>query len=156
MRGDEWFMQEAVREAQKAFQEGEVPIGAVMVYQNRIIGRGYNRVEALRDPTAHAEMIAITAASSYLKNWRLEETSLYVTLEPCLMCTGALLSTRVSEVIFALEDTQLGGCIFLLQKMDGFPIHPKPRLRKGPLGEEAKDLLQSFFQELRKENGKKH
>ena len=98
------FMFAALQEAEVAAEEGEVPIGAIIIYKNRIIGRGYNQVEKLKDPTAHAEMIAITAAANYLNSWRLNDCELYVTLEPCIMCTGALLVSRVKSIYFSIFD----------------------------------------------------
>ena len=94
------FMYAALQEAERGFDINEVPVGAVVVYKNKIIGRGYNQVEMLKDPTAHAEMIAITAAANFLNNWRLNECDVYVTMEPCVMCTGALISARVIIYIF--------------------------------------------------------
>ena len=102
------FMYAALQEAQKALEEKEVPVGAVVVKDNKIIGRGYNQVERLRDATAHAEMIALTSASNYLKDWRLSGCSIFVTLEPCIMCTGALLSSRIDELYFAVDDPKFG------------------------------------------------
>jgi tRNA(adenine34) deaminase len=104
------FMYAALQEAERAFEEDEVPVGAVVVHKNKIIGRGYNQVEKLKDTTAHAEMIAITAASNHLKSWRLNECAIYVSLEPCIMCTGALLSSRINELYFAASDLKFGAC----------------------------------------------
>jgi tRNA(adenine34) deaminase len=104
------FMYAALQEAERAFEEDEVPVGAVVVHKNRIIGRGYNQVEKLNDATAHAEMIALTSASNNLKNWRLNECSIYVTLEPCIMCAGALLSSRIDNLYYAASDTKFGAC----------------------------------------------
>jgi len=104
------FMFAALQEAEKALEENEVPIGAVVVKDNRIIGRGYNQVERLKDATAHAEMIALTAAANHISNWRLSECSIYVTLEPCIMCTGALLASRIKELYFSIFDSKSGAC----------------------------------------------
>ncbi|MEO0074784.1 MAG: tRNA adenosine(34) deaminase TadA, partial [candidate division WOR-3 bacterium] len=105
-----YWMQEALLEAQKAFAADEVPVGAVVVYENKIIGRGYNQTETLHDPTAHAEIIALSAAANYLKSWRLSNTSVYITLEPCVMCTGALILARIKRLIFGAYDTKFGAC----------------------------------------------
>src|SRR5690606_33292481 len=104
------FMYAALQEAEKAFEEDEVPVGAVVVHNNRIIGRGYNQIEKLKDATAHAEMIAITSASNNLQNWRLNECSIYVTLEPCVMCTGALLASRIKQLYYGASDIKFGAC----------------------------------------------
>src|SRR3990172_12342555 len=95
------YMKAALKEAVKAFDKDEVPVGAIVVHNNQVIGKGYNQTETLKDPTAHAEMIAITAAANHLGNWRLNECSIYVTLEPCVMCTGALLASRIKELFFS-------------------------------------------------------
>ena len=107
-RDPEFFMRAAYQEALKALDEGEVPIGAVIVKGNAIIGRGYNRIEQLSDATAHAEIIAITAATSSLATWRLDGCTIYVTLEPCIMCLGALLQSRMGGIVYAAADPRLG------------------------------------------------
>ena len=104
------FMYAALQEAEKALDANDVPVGAVVVKDNKIIGRGYNQVELLNDATAHAEMIALTSASNHLKDWRLNGCSIFVTVEPCIMCTGALLSSRISELYFAVNDPKFGAC----------------------------------------------
>ena len=100
----------ALQEAEKALEENEIPVGAVVVKDNKIIGRGYNQVERLKDATAHAEMIALTAAANNIGNWRLNNCSIYVTLEPCIMCTGAMLASRIEELYFAAFDQKFGAC----------------------------------------------
>ncbi len=104
------FMYAALKEAETALMENEVPVGAVVVYNNAIIGKGYNQVEKLKDATAHAEMIAITSAANHLGNWRLNDCDLYVTLEPCIMCTGAALSSRLRSIYFSSFDPKFGAC----------------------------------------------
>lgn len=146
---DKKFMREAIKEAQLAFEEGEVPVGAVVVYENKIIGRGHNRTEALQDPTAHAEIIAITAAASYLKNWRLEGAKLYVTLEPCIMCAGAAILARLEEIIFALPDPKFGGCVSLYRIPKDARLNHRVNVRQGPFSEEVKSLMQKFFRKKR-------
>jgi len=143
-------MREALAEAQRAMEEGEVPVGAVVVYEGRIIGRGHNMTETLKDPTAHAEIIAITAAANYLKNWRLEGAKLYVTLEPCIMCAGASVLARIEEIIFALPDPKFGGCVSLYRIPEDTRLNHRITVRQGPLSEEVKNLMQNFFREKRK------
>ena len=106
---DERYMYHALQEAWKAFDQKEVPVGAVIVFQDRIIGKGYNQVETLQDATAHAEMLAIGSAASFLSNWRLEECVLYTTIEPCLMCAGATILSRVKRVVWGAPDHRHGG-----------------------------------------------
>ncbi|MBX2985585.1 MAG: nucleoside deaminase [Bacteroidia bacterium] len=110
---DEYFMEIALKEAQKAFDDDEVPIGAVIVHENKIIGKGYNQTEKLKDITAHAEMIAITAASGYIGSKYLEECTMYVTLEPCVMCMGALKASRITKVVFGASEPKTGFSVFL-------------------------------------------
>jgi len=143
------WMLEAIREAEKAYQEGEVPVGAVVVYKDRIVGRGHNRVEALQDATAHAEILAITAASNTLSSWRLDQSDLYVTLEPCIMCAGAILNARIRRVIYGAPDPQVGACGSV------FNLVQDPRSRRhvdivpGILAERCSNLIESFFRQKR-------
>ena len=109
MTQHEQWMKQALREAEKAFEQDEVPVGAVVVYENRVIGRGCNQMERLQDPTAHAEMIALTQAAGTLGDWRLNETTLYVTKEPCFMCAGALVLSRVKHLVYGVHDQRNGG-----------------------------------------------
>lgn len=139
------FMYAALQEAEKAFEDKEVPVGAVVVHNNRIIGRGYNQVERLKDATAHAEMIAITSASNSIGNWRLNECSIYVTLEPCIMCTGALLSARMNELYYAASDTKFGACGSIYNLAEEFKTNHKIRVYSGLLSKESEDLLKRFF-----------
>ncbi|MCL2182467.1 MAG: nucleoside deaminase [Chitinispirillia bacterium] len=146
----EYFMGAALREALKAFDEGEVPVGAVIEKDGGIIGRGYNRIEALGDATAHAEIVAITAASAHVGDWRLNGCTLYVTLEPCLMCLGAILQSRVSAVVYGAKDPRLGG-------VDTFNYRPEaeksyrafPQITSGIMEDESRGLLKAFFKKLR-------
>lgn len=141
---DDYFMREALKEAQKAFDAGEVPVGAVVVCQNRIIGRAHNQTEKLTDATAHAEMLAITAASNYLGSKYLSECVLFVTLEPCTMCAGALHWVQLMKLVFGASDVQRG---YSLSKS---PIlHPKTEVVKGVKSEECADLVNSFFRRIR-------
>lgn len=152
---DEKFMLEALKQAWKAYQNGEVPVGAVLVHQGRVIAKGYNQVEVLRDATAHAEMICITAGESVMENWRLGETSLYCTIEPCSMCAGAMLLSRVPTLIWGAPDLRHGAngsWVDLLSKPH--PTHTV-EIRKGVLENPCRDLMRNFFQEQRKRKVKR-
>ena len=142
-------MYAALQEAENALIENEVPVGAVVIRDNKIIGRGYNQVERLNDATAHAEMIAITAAANHLGNWRLEECSLYVTLEPCIMCTGAMLASRISELYFAARDTKFGACGSLHNLAEDGKTNHKIKVYSGICTEESQRLLSQFFASVR-------
>lgn len=138
-------MNEALKQAQYAFDEGEIPVGAVIVSNNRIIARAYNQTEKLNDVTAHAEMLAITSAANTLGAKYLIDCKLYVTLEPCLMCAGALFWSQISEIHFAASDPKRG---FRNKQAD--VLHPKTKWAEGTLAAESESLLQTFFQKLRK------
>jgi tRNA(adenine34) deaminase len=142
---DEYFMNEALKEAQKAYEADEVPVGAVIVYDNKIIARAHNLTERLNDVTAHAEMQAITSAANYIGGKYLNECVLYVTLEPCPMCAGALGWSQISKVVYAASDDKKG-----FSKIDHQLLHPKTRLFNGVLQEPCSDLLKKFFKEKRK------
>ena len=146
------FMFAALQEAEKAFEEKEVPVGAVVVKKNRIIGRGYNQVEKLKDATAHAEMIALTASANHLGNWRLNECSIYVTLEPCIMCTGAMLSSRINELFFSTFDPKFGACGSVYNLAEDGKTNHKIKVYSGIYAEESKKLLQDFFFKKKNEN----
>ncbi|CAG4988162.1 tRNA-specific adenosine deaminase [Dyadobacter sp. CECT 9275] len=141
---DQYFMGEAYRLARQAYEEGEIPVGAVVVSGERILGKGYNQTEKLHDVTAHAEMIAITAASDYLGSKYLTDCTLYVTLEPCVMCAGALYWTQMERVVMGAEDEKRG-----FSRLGTGILHPRTRLVKGVLGEESRELLLKFFKRLR-------
>ncbi len=144
------FMYAALQEAEKAFEDDEVPVGAVVVYNNKIIGRGYNQVEKLKDATAHAEMIAITSASNYLQNWRLNECSIYVTLEPCIMCTGALtFFTDIVNSYFAASDIKFGACGSIYNLAEESKVNHTLKVYSGILAKESEELLKSFFNKKR-------
>jgi len=151
-KSDEKWMEHALRQAEHAADAGEVPVGCVVVQNNRIIGRGYNQVETLKDATAHAEIIALGAASSSLDNWRLEDTTLYVTLEPCPMCAGAILNSRVSRVVYGTPDLRLGACGTTMQVLSPNPINRPVTITGGVLQEECLQLIQAFFATLRERN----
>jgi tRNA(adenine34) deaminase len=143
------FMYAALQEAEQALEEGEVPVGAVIVHKDRIIGRGRNQVELLRDPTAHAEIIALSAAGNYMKNWRLNECEIYVTLEPCIMCTGALLAARMNELYFAAYDPKYGACGSLYNLAEEGKYNHKIKIYSGIYSSESTQLLKSFFGNIR-------
>lgn len=147
------FMQQAIEEAKKAFEEEEVPIGAVVVMNRTIIGRGYNQVEKLNDPTAHAEMIALTAAFNYLGSKYLPDASIYITVEPCRMCAGALYWSKIGKIVFGTSDKKNGSisCPPYSNQADLSPFHPKSILIKGVLQEECAQLMKQFFRNRRNE-----
>ena len=140
----------ALIEARKAFRNKEVPIGAIIVKNNKIIGKGFNQVEILNDATAHAEMIAITAASGTNEDWRLDDCFLFVTKEPCSMCAGAILNSRVKAIIYGISDKDSGACgsyydICRDNRQNNFPI-----IKGGILENDSRSLIQEFFQNIRK------
>ena len=143
-------MQEAIRQAKKAAELDEVPIGAVVVYNNKIIARGYNQVEMLKDPTAHAEMVALTAATSFLSSKWLQECSLYVTIEPCSMCAGALVLARLGRVCFGAEDPKAGACGSVLNIAHHKGLNHRLNIQGGVLAQPCADLLSEFFKKKRK------
>lgn len=141
---DEYFMREALKEAAKALEAGEVPVGAVMVCQNKIIARTHNQTELLTDSTAHAEMLAATAAAHHLGSKYLSECVLFVTLEPCVMCAGALHWVQLQKLVFGASDVQRGYSLVPTQL-----LHPKTEVVKGIKAEECKKLLDNFFRRIR-------
>ena len=143
---DEYFMMMALREAETAFGEEEVPIGAVVVVQNKIIARGRNMTERLQDPTAHAEMIALTSAFNHLGSKYLPEAILYVTVEPCLMCAGALFWSKLGKVVYGAEDVKNG---YRKTTADRWPFHPKTALVPGVLQDDCARLMTAFFRSRR-------
>ena len=151
MDQDERWMRLALKEAERAYEEDEVPVGAVVVYEGRVIGRGHNRTEGLKDPTAHAEILAIGAAANYLDSWRLEGTTLYVTLEPCAMCAGAIVLARVDRLVFGAYDPKAGACGSLMNIVQDPRLNHRVEVRAGVLEEACGSLLKSFFQKLRSE-----
>ncbi len=146
------FMFAALQEAEKALETNEVPVGAVVVHENKIIGRGYNQTERLKDPTAHAEMIAITAASNHLSDWRLNNCYIYVTLEPCIMCTGALLASRINSIYFSAFDTKFGACGSLYNLAEEGKYNHKIKVYSGLYSVESEKLLKDFFLKQRQIN----
>lgn len=146
---DIYFMQEALKQAKIAYSSLEVPVGAVLVRNDQIVARGYNQVELLQDATAHAEMLCLTTASSLLNNWRLKDTTLYCTLEPCPMCAGAILSSRVKRLVWGAPDTRMGAngsWINVFEKPH--PMHVLT-IKKHVLEKPSQELMQHFFSERR-------
>jgi len=150
---DEYWMQEALKEAEKTLKKKEVPVGAVVVYQNKIIGRGHNQVETLNDATAHAEILAIGAASNFLNSWRLKDTTIYVTVEPCIMCAGAIILSRVKKLVFATPDPKAGACGSLYNLPQDIRLNHQVEIVSGVLEEQCKAILRAFFERLRKSEG---
>jgi len=145
----EQFMQIALREAETAFDEEEVPVGAVVVFEERVIGRGHNRTEALHDATAHAEMLALSAAYEHFGDWRLENCYLFSTLEPCAMCAGAAMLSRIATIVYGAADPKFGGCgsIVDIPQQDRFNHHMN--VVSGVLADQAAALMKEFFGRLR-------
>ncbi len=150
-RSDEDYMALAMREAARAREEDEVPVGAVVVLDGRVIGKGHNQRERLSDPTAHAEMIAITAAAEAIGSWRLEGATLYVTLEPCPMCAGATVNARIERVVFGAVDSKAGACGTLFNIPADQRLNHRVKVLGGILAEEGGAILTSYFREKRKQ-----
>ncbi len=145
----ESWMEQAFREAEKAFEKDEVPIGAVVVADGMVVGRGFNMVETLQDPTAHAEVIAITAAANSRNSWRLEDATLYVTKEPCPMCAGAIYLSRIQQVVFGVSDSRMGACGSTLNIVQSPRLGSEVTVTCGILESKCLGILQAFFQKLR-------
>lgn len=143
---DEYFMMQALKEAKKAFEDDEVPIGAVVVVNEKIIARGHNMVEKLNDPTAHAEMIALTSAFNLIGAKYLPDATLYVTIEPCFMCAGAIYWSKISKVVYGADDEKNG---YKRTAGTNWPFHPKTELVRGVLQEQCIRLMKEFFQSKR-------
>lgn len=150
MDTDQRWMREALREAEAACREGETPVGAVVVHEERVIGRGHNQTERLQDPTAHAEMIALTAAANALESWRLLDCTLYVTIEPCVMCSGALVLSRIPRVVFGARDAKFGALSSLYHMGADERLNHTFMVTEGVLADESAALIQSFFRKRRK------
>lgn len=144
---DEYFMKEALKEAKIALIKDEVPIGAVIVYKNKVIARAYNQIETLQDTTAHAEILAITSATNFLNSKYLNDCTMYITLEPCVMCAGALYWSQVGRVVFGAADDKRG-----FMRYGKELLHPKTKLEYGVLNDECSELLIEFFRNKRKLN----
>ncbi|MBU0617849.1 MAG: tRNA adenosine(34) deaminase TadA [Planctomycetes bacterium] len=151
---DRRCMQEAIELARKALETEDVPIGALVVHRGRVIGRGCNQREKLQDPTAHAEMLALTAAAEYIGHWRLEDCTLYVTLEPCPMCAGALVQARVSRLVYGAADAKAGACGSLYEITQDARLNHQVETVAGVMAEQCAELLMAFFRR-RRELGEK-
>jgi tRNA(adenine34) deaminase len=150
---DERFMRAALREAAAAEEAGDVPIGAVIVKDGQLIGKAHNQRELLQDPTAHAEMIALTQAAEKVGSWRLEGCTIYVTLEPCPMCAGALVMGRVVRLVYGCDDPKAGACGTLYDIVRDARLNHRLEVRKGVLAEECSSILTTFFRKKRNSDG---
>ena len=150
LKTDEIFMMEAIRQALKASAADEVPVGAVIVYERKIIAKAHNQIETLKDPTAHAEMIAITQATNYLSSKWLRECTLYVTIEPCSMCAGALVLARIARVCFGAKDPKTGACGSVINIANHKSLNHRMEVDGGILTDECSELVSEFFQKKRK------
>ena len=139
-------MRLALLQAQKAYESNEIPVGAIVVLDNKVIGRGYNQREMLNDPTAHAEIIAITAAANTIEDWRLNQCVLYVTKEPCAMCAGAIINSRLKMVVFGCYDKEMGCCGSLYQLCGDSHLKNNTAVRGGIMEEECLSIIRDFFQ----------
>jgi tRNA(adenine34) deaminase len=146
---DESFMREALRQAQKAYEADEVPVGAVVVRAGKVIGRAFNQVELLKDATAHAEMLALTQAEAAVGDWRLVDCDLYVTKEPCVMCAGALIHVRIRRLIFGCADTRSGGAGGMINLLQHSALNHDCEITSGVLQNECAAILQDFFRQKR-------
>ncbi|HDP68055.1 MAG TPA: nucleoside deaminase [Candidatus Marinimicrobia bacterium] len=151
---DEHWIVFAIKEAEKAFEEGEIPVGAVIIKGNQIIGRGHNMREGLKDPTAHAEIIAITSAAATLNSWRLDDCTLYVTLEPCAMCAGAILNARIPRLVFGAYDKQAGMCGSVDNLCDLNLSNHKAIVKGGVDADKCQAILDAFFVKMRSNKSK--
>jgi len=143
------YMREALLEAQAAYGEGEIPVGAVAVHNGQIIGRGHNQREELGDPTAHAEVVALRQAAQMLGGWRLSEVTLYCTMEPCSMCAGAMVLARLPHLVYAVDDPKAGAAGSVFDIVRSPRLNHQVQVTNGILAEEVRDLLNLFFKELR-------
>ena len=151
-KSDKEYMQTAINMAGIARDNGDVPIGAVIVFQNQIIGKAYNQREQLKDPTAHAEIIALTQAAAFLESWRLNDCTIYVTLEPCPMCAGALVLARMKRLVYGCDDPKTGAVKSLYNIVQDERLNHRLEVTSGVLAAECSELLQEFFQRRRIEN----
>ncbi len=151
-RDDTYFMQRAIKLAQKAALSNEVPVGAVVVYDNKIVGRGWNQVETRKDASRHAEIIALKQAAKKLGRWRLSGCTVYVTLEPCAMCAGAMVLSRVDRLVFAAPDPKAGACGSVFNIVEDIRINHRIKVERGLLAKESSQLLKDFFKKRRSQN----
>lgn len=148
---DEHYMRMALREAERGAQEGEVPCGAVIVKDDLVIGKAHNQTETLKDPTAHAEILAITQAAAAVENWRITDATMYITKEPCPMCAGALVLARLKKVVWAVDDPKRGGGHSKFKILDDDDLNHRTEIQTGILHDECKAVLQEFFRARRAE-----
>ena len=148
------FMQQAIREAGAAFERGEVPVGAVVVFEDAIIGRGHNLVESLHDASAHAEMIALSAAYEHFGDWRLENCHLFCTLEPCSMCAGAAVLSRIASITFGAKDPKFGGCGSIFSIPTEQKLNHRIEIVSGLCEDEVSEMMKTFFRQVRTKNSK--
>jgi len=151
MHSDELWMEEALREAQRALASGEVPVGAVVVHDGRVVGRGWNHPITAHDPTAHAEILALREAGQTIGNYRLLDCDLYVTVEPCAMCAGAITHARIRRLVYGAEDAKAGAVHSMFQVLNHPKLNHQVEVSSGVLAARCMDLLQSFFRERRSE-----
>ena len=144
------YMDEALREARKALEQDEVPVGAIVVYKRKVIARAHNQMRMLKDPTAHAEMIVLTQAASYLKNERLTGAIVYVTVEPCAMCAGALILARVKRLVYGADDPKTGACGSVLDIVRNRKLNHQIEVKRGILAQESRTFLKEFFKKKRR------
>ena len=147
---DNYFMRLAILQAKKAFLKGEVPVGAILVLKNKIIASSHNKIESLRDPTAHAEILCLKDGAKYFNNWRLLKTTLYSTLEPCSMCAGAMILARIERLVWAAEDFRCGANGSWVNILDKKHDIHNIKITKGVLKEQSSNLLKNFFLKVRK------
>ena len=150
MKNHTYYMKEALKEAVKAFDVDEVPVGAIIVYKGEIIGKAHNQIKMLKDPTAHAEMIAITQAANFLESERLIDCIMYSTLEPCSMCAGAMVLSRIKKLIYAAKDPKTGAHESLFKILNNKKLNHRVKVKSGILGQEAGSLIKEFFNGKRK------
>jgi len=148
-----FFMRQALQEAETAFEHGEVPVGAVVVKDNMVVGRGHNQMERLGDPTAHAEILAIGAAAEHFESWRLLGGTLYVTIEPCVMCAGAAVLARIERIVYGAVDPKFGGCVSVFRIPTEPRLNHRVELVSGILADEAAALMREFFVRQREARG---
>lgn len=151
----EKFMKEALKQAKKAYEKEEIPVGAIIVKDHKIIARAYNQKEKKLDTTKHAEILAIQKASKKLKSWRLTDCDIYVTLEPCSMCAGALIQSRINKLYIGTQDKKTGACGSVLNLLEDYTFNHKVQVESGILQSECEKILKEFFKELRDKKSKK-
>jgi len=150
------YMAMAFNEAQQAFEQGEVPVGSIVVFENKIIGRGFNQTESLHDATAHAEMIALSAACNHFGDWRLENCLLFSTLEPCAMCAGAAILSRIRTIVFGAADPKFGACGSIFNLPSETRLNHNIEVVGGVMADEIAAMMRDFFRQVRDDKGQTH